>query len=496
MSENQSIQPEIPDFYLPFGGKLDPENRWVKLAEVVPWNVVDSCYRIGDKAPNCNGIGSPALTSRIAFGALIIKERLGCTDEETVEQIAENPYLQFFLGYTEMLQNQAFDASMMVHFRKRFKQQDYDQINLSLITATLPTNSRETDPTENHSSDNDDENNPPTHGGKLLIDATAAPADITYPTDLKLLNQAREKTEDIIDILHRPFVGELKKPRTYRKVARREYLEVTKLKKVPKSKRRGAIRKQLGYLKRNLDYIDQYLNEHEADLTRLTKYQYQCLLVAREIYRQQLEMWGNRINRIDDRIVSLSQPWVRPIVRGKQSAKTEFGAKISISVLAEGYVCLDRLEWDAYNESSDLIIQAQSYKDKFGYWPESIHADKIYVNRINRAWCKEHGIRLSGPPLGRPRKETESNRDAIKAERKQHKQDGRDRNPVEGKIGNGKRKGTLNRIMAKLQETSVSVINIALIVLNLDKKLAELFSWLIFALNRGFRSHIFHLVKP
>lgn len=482
MARNQSTQLELPNFYLPFGGELDPENRWVKLAGIVPWDVVESCYRIGNKAPNHDGIGSPALASRVAFGSLVIKERLGCTDEETVDQILENPYLQFFLGYTEMLKERAFDPSMMVHFRKRFQQEDYDRINLFIIRgASSGDKNKDIEPND------EDQQDPPTHSGKLLIDATVTPADITYPTDLKLLNAAREKLEDVIDILHRPFIGELKKPRTYRKIARREYLEVTKLKKISKSKRRSALRKQLEHLKRNLGHIERYINEHGADLSRLNNYQYQCLLAASEVYRQQLEMWEQRVNRINHRIVNLCQPWVRPIVRGKQSAKTEFGAKISISVLAGGYVSLDRLEWDAYNESSDLISQALSYKAKFGYWPESIHADKIYVNRENRAWCKDNGIRLSGPPLGRPKKETESNREELKAESAQRKQDGRDRNPVEGKIGNGKRKGTLNRIMAKLKETSVSVINIAIIVLNLDKKLAELFVWLILKLKPNFR---------
>jgi IS5 family transposase len=505
-------QPEIPDFYLPFGGKLDPENRWIKLSAMLPWDLVDNRYEIGKAGPtNPAGVGAPALPSRVAFGSLIIKERLGCTDEETVEQVTENPYLQFFLGYTEMLRDAPFDPSMMVHFRKRFDQDDYNEINLSIVIDGVADQcadseeqgdpkSEEIDPKseqdniepelddskpDNTKTQSDEEKEEPSHSGKMLIDATATPADITYPTDLKLLNEAREKLELIIDILHQPFKGKLKKPRTYRKVARREYLQITKLKKVSKNKRRSVIRKQLGYVLRNLNYVDELVNEHGAKLECLTNYQYRCLLVASEIYRQQLEMWEKKTNRIADRIVSLSQPWVRPIVRGKQSAKVEFGAKISISVVGEGYVFLDRMEWDAYNECVDLIGQAEKYHKTFGYWPESIHADKIYLTRANRAWCKEKGIRLSGPPLGRPRKETDANAKELKAAAKQQKQDARDRNGVEGKFGNSKRKGTLNRVMAKLQETSVSVINIGLIVLNLDKRLAWLFYILLKMLRHG-----------
>lgn len=479
MADTNPSQAEFPDFYLPFGGKLDPNNRWLQLAGIVPWEVVESCYRISKEPARPEQGGAPALPARVAFGALIIKERLVCSDEEVVEQISENPYLQCFLGYTEMLRTPAFDPSMMVHFRKRFEQDDYDQINLAIIAAA--NSSDETATKENTDPKNDDDSNPPpTHGGKLLIDASATPADITYPSDLKLLNATREKLEEIIDTLYEPLRGKVKKPRTYRKVARRDFLKITKLKQQSKAKRRSAIRKQLGYLKRNLNHIDNLIDNHGADLTTLSNYQYRCLVIAHEIYRQQLEMWEQKTNRIADRIVSLSQPWVRPIVRGKLSAKVEFGAKLSISVLKGGYTCLDRLEWNAYNESSDLTGQAEAYREKLGHWPESIHADKIYLTRANRAWCKEQGIRLSGPPLGRPRKETSDNREALKAERKQRDDDAKERNAVEGKLGNSKRKGSLARVMAKLQETSLSVINIGIIVLNLDKRLAELLCWLIF----------------
>ena len=514
-AQSSPHQLEFPDFYLPFDGKLSPRNRWVHLADLIPWDLIDERYKVGKKGPsNPTGVGGPAIPSRIAFGAMIIKEKLGCTDEETVAQIIENPYLQFFLGYTEMLRDIPFDPSMMVHFRKRFDETDYSEINLAVIMDDPDLKDKELVETDGCSSEIDDmefeerldpkdieeeqcpeeeenaaasddtseENDGSefkTNQGKLLIDASVTPADITYPTDLKLLNAVRVMLELIIDILHAPFKGIIPKPRTYRRVAQKEYLKITKLKRPGRKKIRKAIRKQLGYVKRDLEYIEQLIGQHGAQLSRLSKYQYRCLLAANSIYRQQLEMWKNKTNRIDHRIVSLSQPWVRPIVRGKQSAKVEFGAKISISVLADGYVTLDRMEWDAYNEGGDLIAQTEKYHDQFGYWPESVHADKIYLNRENRKWCKEKGIRLSGPTLGRPCKQTDENTEQLKAEAKQQAKDGLDRNAVEGKFGNCKRKGTLNRVMAKLQVTSLSVINIGLIVLNLDKRQAKLFCILL-----------------
>jgi hypothetical protein len=151
-------------------------------------------------------------------------------------------------------------------------------------------------------------------------------------------------------------------------------------------------------------------------------------------------------------------------------------------------VSLDRLSWDAYNENSDLIGQVERYKERYGHYPTSVHADSIYRTRVNRAYCKELGIRLSGKPLGRPPKETEENKEILKARKKQILEDERDRIPVEGKFGNAKRKGTLDCIMAKLVCTAESVIHVGIVVLNLDTWLRAILFGLIAWLRDWIRS--------
>jgi len=455
-------QPELPDFYLPFGGKLDPENRWVKLAQIIPWHLIEEDYRSNFAA---SGMGAPAKESRIALGALIIKERLGITDEETVAQIRENPYLQYFLGLHEYLRENLFDSSMMVHFRKRISPEALEKVNIALVSKARQQDDPPPSPPVETPPPSDCPDAPlvdspaAAPNGKLLIDATCTPADVTYPTDLKLLNDAREKTERIIDDLHAAMPVKPRKPRTYRKKARRDFLDVALSKKPKVSKIRTAIGKQLRYIKRNLGHIHRMLDKG-ASLGDLTAYWHKCLMVIHTVYDQQLGMYLERSHRCDDRIVSISQPHVRPIVRGKVSQRVEFGAKISASHV-EGFVFLDRFSWDAYNETADLSEQAEAFRQRFGHYPASIHADKIYQTRSNRAWCKERGIRLSGKPLGRPREMT-------REEKRRQRQDEKDRIPIEGKFGNAKRKGTLQRVMAKLAVTSRTVVTIGLIALNLD----------------------------
>ncbi|MBN2843689.1 MAG: IS5 family transposase, partial [Sedimentisphaerales bacterium] len=308
--------------------------------------------------------------------------------------------------------------------------------------------------------------------GKLIVDATCTPADISYPTDLSLLNEAREKSEEIIDAMHEPLAGIRRKPRTYRRKARKGYLAVAKQKKPGLKKIRKAIGQQLRYLKRNLGHIDRMAEE--GLLIYLSKRLYRLVLVIKELYRQQVLMYKNHTHSIDDRIVSIYQPHVRPIVRGKVKSPVEFGAKVSIS-LVRGFSFVERIDWDAYNESCDLIEQIERYKKRFGFYPESVHVDKIYRTRKNRQFCKEHGIRISGPPLGKPIKEAEQ----LKAQRKLQYQDELDRIAVEGKFGQGKRRFSLARVMTKLAQTSEVSIVLSFIVMNLEKILNGILSFVL-----------------
>lgn len=185
-------------------------------------------------------------------------------------------------------------------------------------------------------------------------------------------------------------------------------------------------------------------------------------------------MHKHQSRRIDDRIVSISQPHVRPIKRGKAGADTEFGAKVNIS-LVDGVSFVDRISWDNFNEGVDLIGQIEAYRNRFGRYPKSVHADKIYRNREDRRYCKKHKIRLSGPRLGRPPKVTEANAHQLKADKQQARQDEIERNAVEGKFGQGKRRYSLNRIMTKLPHTSETAIMLSVLVMNLNRWLATIF---------------------
>jgi IS5 family transposase len=200
-----------------------------------------------------------------------------------------------------------------------------------------------------------------------------------------------------------------------------------------------------------------------AVLSALGSQLYRKLLVASDVYRQQQEMYDTDSRRIDDRVVNLSKPHVRPIVRGKAGKKTEFGAKISISD-DNGFVDVDRISWDNYNEANDLLPRAMQYKEERGFYPARICADSIYTTSENKKFCAANNIRLSGPRKRQVEVEVQT------AEQQEiFKSDLRKRSVIEGRIGTGKRKYGLDRILTKLVETSRTVITMAFFVMIAEK---------------------------
>ena len=157
-----------------------------------------------------------------------------------------------------------------------------------------------------------------------------------------------------------------KKPRTYRNLARIDYLAVAKQRRPSRNKKRQAIKKQLQYIKRNLAHIEQLI-QSGATRENLNKKQDKTRLVLTEVYRQQQWLFDNNKQSVEERIVSLSQPHIRPIVRGKAGKSVEFGAKLSASCF-EGYVFLNRMSWDNFNESGDLKAQVEAYYRFTGYY--------------------------------------------------------------------------------------------------------------------------------
>ena len=423
--------------------ELDPNNRWIQLGALLPWDRMAEVYA-KRFSPN---MGAGAVNPRWVIGAFIIKHKLRLSDEETLLSISENPYMQFFLGLEAYRPKQLFSPTLFVELRKRLGEQTFDEFSRTLISF-----SEDLSPS---SSGKD------TPKGKLKIDATVADQYIRYPTDLSLVNEARVKTEVIIDLLWELLKDQLPvKPRTYRKMAHKRYLSQSKKKKASKASLRKTLRYLLNCVERNLGHIYEMLDLLDGRVFPLPhKYQRQ-LWVIHTLYGQQREMYDADSRRCDDRIVSISQPHVRPIVRGKTGKTVEFGAKLGLSLFG-GYLTHQTISWDAYNEASDLQDQTETYRLLTGHYPELIQCDKIYHTNDNRKWCSERDIRMTALPKG-PKPKLSA------YEKRKQRDEYAERNHIEGRIGNAKQALSLNQIKAKLQGTSETWIAATLFVLNLS----------------------------
>jgi len=443
--EKMSGQMRIIDYTLSDVFTLDPENRWVIKAKLVPWEMAEEKY-----AHMFHKNGRKAKDIRKALGALLIQQQLKCSDADVVEMISENPYLQHFVGMDKWSNEAPFDPSLMVWFRKRLSAKMLSEINEEMCR-------RAAQPTEETKDSNDGDDDEP-HGGTLILDATCAPADISYPTDANLLAEAVEKTDEIIDELHKPYVGERPRPRTYRKKSGKAYKSFIKLRNPSKKQIRAIKRNQLGYLKRNLQFIENLVESCEE----LGKRKKLLLCTIQKLYEQQAKMYSERSHSVENRIVSLNQPHIRPIPRGKANAKTEFGAKIAVSIV-EGYMYAEHMSFDNFNEGILLETSIEDYKRKYGMLPSRILADTIYRNRHNRELCKQLKIKLSGLPLGR------RNASKYRQQLKDFIADCSARNEVEGKIGTVKTRYGMGRIRTKLPETNKSSIVLSIMTMNLSK---------------------------
>ena len=187
------------------------------------------------------------------------------------------------------------------------------------------------------------------------------------------------------------------------------------------------------------------------------------LLAILKMYGQQKHMYDHKMHSVPDRIVSIGQPWLCPIVRGKATAPVEFGAKFDLSLDTEGYGRIERISFDPYNEEATLQEAVERFKKRTGHYPERVLADQIYRTRDNRRYCKGHGIRLSGPRLGRPAAV------ASATTRKQEYQDNTDRIEVERAFSLSKRCYGMGLIVTKLEETQLTTIALSVFVTNLFK---------------------------
>jgi len=433
----------FPEFkeLMPFGGVLNQDNRWLKLGALVPWDELEDEY-----AKYFSDIGRPAKDARLIIGAMLVKYKKKASDEEVRDDIQENPYLQAFCGLTSFNTKTLFDRSSLSKIRSRLGEEYFKKMEKAILKIL-----------KKHKLIN---------WRGVMVDATVFPSAIRFPTDIWLLNEVRMWLEKHIKEACRKLDIAKKTIRTYPRRAKIDYLNFVKKKRKGKRVIRAARKKMLSYVRRNLEHMALLFEELKKRGYEIRKDFDDNHKTAEKIYEQQKEMQEQGTHSVEDRIVSFCQPWVRPMVRGKDGNKVEFGPKAQISHV-DGYAFLDHIDSDNFNEALKLWESVEVYESRFGEKPEDVTGDQIYGNRNNRGKLKDAGIKAGFRPLGRAAQNEEGikHREWVKKKQKSRS------SQMEGIIGHAKTHYGLDRIGYRTKEGERIWVRLALMMMNLDTAL-------------------------
>lgn len=431
-------QLELLKIFMPFKDHLDNENRWIVLADLIDWEAFERTY-----SQTFSHTGRPAIEARMLIGALILKHILCVSDKEITQQIAENPYLQYFVGMDDFRSRAPFHYSSLSNARKRLGEREFDDFERYVIESLA----RE----------------------KLIkpkgfhVDATVFESDVTYPTDSGILNKAREYCVGQIQGLSK-IAG--RKIRTKCKKAQKECRDFQKKRRKTKNEIRRMNKSLLQYLRRNIRQLTEVITEVEAKGHFVSGRVLERFETIKQIYAQQKTMHDNKTHSVEGRIVSLSKPYVRPIVRGKTGKDVEFGLKGNLSYV-DGYLFLDHHNFENFHEGNRFPESIEKFKSRFkkhAFWSSG---DQIYGTRDNRKYLKklkEDGveIRTSMKPLGRPKKDSSGDKNKRWRRNKQ-----KERNRIEGAFGVTKEHYLLRKVRARRSDTELSWIQMGLLSHNL-----------------------------
>ena len=435
-AKDRQTKPLFEDLF-PFGGRLDENNRWLRITELIPWEQLENSY-----SQYFSHTGRPAHDARLVIGLLLLKHMTGTSDREIVQLVCENPYMQAFCGLDNFTAGKLIDPSTLTYVRKRLGAKRFKELEeltyKSLVEHKI------------------------IKAKGLLVDATVFPEHIHYPTDAGLLNEARQWLVSKIKSIGAK-IG--RKYRTYCRKARQEYLTFNKKKRRNKKDIRRIVKSMLQYASRNVWQLDEVMALAVDKGIVVQKHVTEQLTVIKKVLQQQWRMYREKVNRIDDRIVSLHKPQVRPIKRGKAGKDVEFGPKASLSHVGR-FTFLDRLSSDNFNESGDVEMQLANYEDRFGIKPPYVVGDRIYGTNDNRNLLKDKEIRNAFEPRGRKPKH-ESSPDRWRKRKR------RERNRIEGAIGNGKNHYGLDRIKYSIEGGDELWVRLGLMATNLKATVAK-----------------------
>ena len=422
----------------PYGGKLDVNNRWMKISKLIPWEELENRY-----ATYFANRGRPGTDARLAVGLFLLKHLSGKSDVEVVLELLENPYWQSFCGLEGFANAGMIEPSSLSRLRKRLGTRYVKELEAATYGVLIERKIIK--------------------AKGMLADGTVIPENIKFPTDVGLLNDVRVW---LVNTIKRMGKAIGKRYRTYSRKGHRAYLNFAKAKRKTKKQLSKARKQMLQFVRRNVSQLKDAVDHSQRNGMRWLVLIGGKLKTAEEIFEQQFKMYKEKSNRIANRIVSFHRPWVRPMKRGKSGRDVEFGAKSSMSHV-DGFLFLDEHEHDNYSEAGTGIVRKQlrNYEKRFGKKPPSFTGDNLYGSRGNRELLEEEqGIRTSFVRLGKKRKASAMLNQWFRRKQKE-------RNRIEGHFGHAKEHYRLDRALYQGKDGSEIWARYGILAMNLKTAL-------------------------
>jgi hypothetical protein len=275
---------------------LDKTNRWVWLGDHLPWDEYEKLY---GQTLNNQTAGASAKPARMVIGAMIVKHITRLSDQDTIEMIQENPYMQYLCGLGEFTDQPIFDSSLFVDLRKRISDDDINKMTEALLKHEQQMkedmrkhkedearNRGEEPPAapavdENASAFTD--SNGREHKGVMKIDATCADAEVRYPVDVDIIDDGCRVIDRFIRRICK--ADSISVPYTYYGKARNAYRYLVKMKKKGGKLVKDTIEQMLSCLHRDiLTLIDLTAGEFRYRLDCLRKDQRRILDATMKMY--------------------------------------------------------------------------------------------------------------------------------------------------------------------------------------------------------------------
>jgi IS5 family transposase len=374
---------------------LDKNHELVKMEALVPWDeLVDAI------ANTYKDTGRPSKSIRLMLGLLIIKHKHGIADEELIERLKGDIYFQYFCGFDSFIDTDSIpDSSSLTYFRKRLTPEILQKIENAIaikLIKKLPKKRR-------HS---------------IMVDTTCMPANVTFPTDTKLLSKTYEKLVNLGKSIGLKVIRGKRKIKAF---IRGFNLKRNKTKKEIIRARKKLVRATKGLLKKIKHKIGQVTNK--------------ILEIAEKIIEQQDKRNKGKTNIIENRIVSFHEPTVRPIKRGKDGANCEFGKKVAITVIGEGITVSTKIDNNNFDDREIIKAAIEKHNRLTERDPTEIIMDRGGDSKKNHDELKERRIKDGVQRKGRQKEKP------TRVQKRQHNR----RSVVEGKIGTGKQFYGLNK---------------------------------------------------